>query len=74
MTGNAPAMQLGDDEPSRLPALTPNRFVAPNMGAHALSRLLEFHRDASGAVYGLTVDVGGARYYYHKDTQQGGKR
>lgn len=72
--GAAPAMTLGDDDTSRLLALTPNRFVAPELAAHALSRQLEFHRDAGGKVYGLTVDVGSVRYYYQKEMPQGGKR
>ena len=67
--GAEPTMRLGDDpdDVSRLYALTPNRFVAPDMPSQALSRQLEFHRDATGTVYGLTVDVGGARYYYQKE-------
>lgn len=71
LNGGAPVMKRGDEDSSRLFALTPNRFVAPDLPAHALSRQLEFHRDAFGAVYGLTVDLGSARYYYNKLTMPG---
>ncbi|MCQ4164316.1 serine hydrolase domain-containing protein [Tahibacter harae] len=59
-------MQLGDDDFSPLLALSTNRFVAPDLPAQALSRQLEFHRNASGTVHGVTVDVGSARFYYVK--------
>jgi CubicO group peptidase (beta-lactamase class C family) len=72
--GDAPAMRLDAEDVSRLYALTPNRFVAPDLPSHALSRQLEFHRDPSGNVYGLTVDVGATRYYYRKEKSQGEQR
>lgn len=68
MNGAAPTMTLGEDS-SRLFALSTNRFVAPDMPAQALSRQLEFHRDADGVVRGLTIDVGRARFYYRKEAR-----
>lgn len=59
-------MQLGEEDSSPLLALSTNRFVAPDLPSQALSRQLEFHRNADGVVYGLTIDVGSARYYYLK--------
>lgn len=59
-------MQLGDEDSSPLLALSTHRFVAPDLPAQALSRQLEFHRNARGAVDAVTVDVGSARFYYVK--------
>ncbi|UXI70227.1 serine hydrolase domain-containing protein [Tahibacter amnicola] len=65
--GQAPAMSLGEEETSPLLALTPNRFVAPELSSATAARQLEFHRDAHGTVTGLTVEVGSMRAYYVKE-------
>ena len=66
MNADATTMQIGDDDPDRLLAVAPNRFVAQDR-----TWQFEFHRNASGTVYALTLDSGTARVYYVKETPHG---
>lgn len=68
MNDGAPTMTLGEDS-ARMYALSTNRFVVPDMAAQALSRQIEFHRDADDVVRGMTIDVGRARFYYVKENR-----
>lgn len=62
VNGEQLSVQLPDETGALWP-LSPSRFVAPTV----FGLQFQFHRDAHGAIRGVTVDLGGSRAYFRRE-------